>query len=279
MPERGGRDIVGTAHRTVPKEAAMSKASRPRRLLTLATGNRHAQGYLAVVAASVPASFLFPDGVLGMAPMLLTAPLSFLGVVLPFGPGTQGSPAAEALAIGLWTLWFLACALVNAAVLGALATGAAGDGTGTGRPAARAAGDTGSAAARRPGARFGRLIPGAARAGAGEGVAHRLRALLAPAVDNWPARVYLAVVAAALGFFLVAVYALPDPGFAGIWPIMATAPLSFLALLAVPGTDAGPEWLSPLLFAVGTVLAGLVNAALLGRLTHRLRSPQIRPVV
>lgn len=61
-------------------------------------------------------------------------------MVLPFGPGTQGSPAAEAVAIGLWTLWFLACALVNAAVLGALATGAAGDGTGTGRPAARAAG-------------------------------------------------------------------------------------------------------------------------------------------
>lgn len=278
MPWPGGRDIVEAAHRTVPKEAAMSKASRPRRLLALATGNRHAQGYLAVVAASVLSSFLFPDGVLAMAPMLLTAPLSFLGVVFPFGPGTQGSPAVEALAIAFWALWLLACALVNAAVLGALATGAAGGGTGAVRPTAGAARGTDSGPARRLAARFGRFVPGAARAGVRDGVPHRLRALLAPAVDNWPARVYLAVVAVALGFFLIAVYALPDPGFAGIWPIMATAPLSFLVLIAVPGTETGPEWLSPLLFAGGTVLAGLVNATLLGRLAHRLRSPQVRPV-
>ena len=139
------------------------------------------------------------------------------------------------------------------------------------------------------GGRFGRLVSrwarpaaGAVRpgttSGPGRNGSRRLRALLAPAVDNWPARVYLAAVAVALGFFLVAVYALPDPGFAGIWPIMATAPLSFLVLIAVPGTDTGPEWLSPLLFAGGTVLAGLVNATVLGRLAHRLRSPQVRPV-
>ncbi|MFE3853363.1 SCO4225 family membrane protein [Streptomyces griseorubiginosus] len=238
----------------------MSKASRPRRLLALATGNRHARGYLAVVAGSVVCSLLFPDSPLAMAPMLLTAPLSFLGVALPFGAGTQGSPAVEALAIGLWTLWFLACALVNAAVLGALATGAAGDGTVT----------------ERSGAWSGRS--GSARAGARDGVAHRVRNLLAPAVDNWPARGYLAVVAVALGFFLGAEYVLADPGFAGIWPLMTTAPLSFLAIALTPAADTGPEWLSPLLFAAGSALSGLVNAVLLGRLTRRLRSPQIRPV-
>ena len=49
----------------------------------------------------------------------------------------------------------------------------------------------------------------------------RARALLTPAVDHWLARGYLAVVAASLGFFLYA----PDSGLAGIWPVMATAPL------------------------------------------------------
>lgn len=55
--------------------------------------------------------------------------------------------------------------------------------------------------------------------------------MLAPAVDSWLARGYLAVVAVALGFFLCAEFLLPDPGFAGIWPLMATAPLSLLALM------------------------------------------------
>ncbi|MFC8434970.1 SCO4225 family membrane protein [Streptomyces sp. NPDC057253] len=253
----------------------MSQASRPRRLLALATGNWHARAYLAVVGASVLSTFLFPDSFLAMAPILLTAPLSFLPVVLPFGPGTQGSPAVEALAVGIWTAWLLACALVNAAVLGALASGAAGDGTGVARPG------TGGAMGRAV-SRWARPAAGAVRRGTPSAprrnVSQRLRALLAPAVDNWPARGYLAVVAAALGFFLVAAYALPDPGFAGIWPIMATAPMSFLVLASVPGADAVPEWLSPLLFTAGTVVAGLVNAVLLGRLAHRLRSPQVRPV-
>ncbi|MFC7510317.1 SCO4225 family membrane protein [Streptomyces thermocarboxydus] len=37
------------------------------------------------------------------------------------------------------------------------------------------------------------------------------------------------MVAAALGTFLYAVLLSPDPGFAGIWPLLAAAPLSFLA--------------------------------------------------
>lgn len=110
---------------------------------------------------------------------------------------------------------------------------------------------------------------------------HRIRALLAPAVDNWPARSYLAVVAASLGFFLYAVYLSPDPGFAGIWPIMATAPLSMFVtvplMLVSPDWDSPLAWLSPLIFTAGAALSGLVNAALIGLLARRLTDREPRP--
>ncbi|OQR65467.1 hypothetical protein B6E66_03825 [Streptomyces maremycinicus] len=227
---------------------------RPRRLLALATDSRAARGYLAVVTASVAVMFLFPESGFAAAPLLLTAPLSFLGVVLPFGLGTEGGAAVETAAVGFWAGWLLLCALVNAAVVGALVARSAA-GAPSGRPAAlpRVA----DAAGPRPG---------------------RVRALLASAVDNWLARGYLLVVAAAVGFFLVASYVLPDPGFAGIWPLMATAPVSMLAvLLSAPAEYSSLTWLSPLVFAAGTSLAGLFNAVLLGRLAHRMREP--RPAV
>ncbi|PWI18692.1 hypothetical protein DI272_34545 [Streptomyces sp. Act143] len=211
----------------------MTNTSRPRwrRMLALATGNWLGRTYLGVVAASVGVLFVAPDSPLAMGPALLTAPLSFLPVPLPFGPGTEGGGAVEVLAVGSYGLWLLVCALVNAAVVGALAERSASGAT-----------------------------------------ARRTRgSLLAPAWDNWLSRIYLAVVAVAVGFFLVAAYALPDPGFAGIWPIMATAPLSFVALMAaIPAGFVGADWLNPLIFAVGCSLAGLVNAVLLGRFAHRL---------
>lgn len=104
----------------------MTDASRsrglphPSRLLALATDNWPARGYLAVVAASVAVMFLFPESGFAADPLLLTAPLSFLGVVLPFGPGTEGGGTVEVLATGFWIGWLLLCALVNAAVIGAL---------------------------------------------------------------------------------------------------------------------------------------------------------------
>ncbi|WP_328872745.1 hypothetical protein OHT76_23050 [Streptomyces sp. NBC_00287] len=103
-----------------------------------------------------------------------------------------------------------------------------------------------------------------------------IRALLEPATDNWLSRGYLAVVAAAVGFFLYAVYIAPDPGFAGIWPFLATAPLGGLAfLLTLPVESV--EWLSPLVYSAGAAAAGLVNAALLGLLARSLRTPKPRP--
>ncbi|MGV9455815.1 SCO4225 family membrane protein [Streptomyces sp. NPDC003635] len=103
-----------------------------------------------------------------------------------------------------------------------------------------------------------------------------IRALLAPATDNWLSRGYLAAVAASIGFFLYAAYLTPDTGFAAIWPVMSTAPLGFLAFfLATPVMEV--EWLSTAVFSAATAAAGLVNATLLGLLARGLRAPQPRP--
>ena len=239
----------------------MANASRPRRLprlrriFALATDNWPARGYLAVFVASVAVMLLFPDSGIAASPLLLTAPLSLLSMALPFGPGTQGSWAVEALAISYWVVWLLLCALVNAAVIGALAT----------RTATAA---TPGAAGPRP-----RSLPLPRPQG--------IRGLLTPAYDNWLARGYLAVVAAAVGFFLYASYLAPDPGFAAIWPLIVTAPLSIIALLGslavTPDWDSSYAWLRPLVFSSGAALSGLVNAALLGRLAKMLRTPEPRP--
>ncbi|MFH9178067.1 SCO4225 family membrane protein [Streptomyces albogriseolus] len=208
---------------------------RPRRLLALATDSMPARAYLGLVAVGVVVLFLAPDSPYAMAPALLTAPLSFLPVVLPFGAGTAGGGAAEVAAAVLYGGWLLLCALVNAAAFGALA--------------------------RRPD-----------RAPA----ARPRRTLLAAAVDNWPARAYVAVVAAALGTFLYAVLLSPDPGFAGIWPLIAAAPLSFLAVAVSAPAEYSLPWLGTLVFSVGVALAGLVNAVLIGRLTRRIGGPPSR---
>ncbi|MCL8013056.1 SCO4225 family membrane protein [Streptomyces sp. AS02] len=86
---------------------------------------------------------------------------------------------------------------------------------------------------------------------------------MAPAVDNRLARGCLAVVRASLGCFLWAVYLSPDPGFAGIWPLMATAPLSMAGQQPPdgggPAWDSSLDWLNLVLFAAGTTLCGLAK--------------------
>ncbi|MCX5235175.1 hypothetical protein OG824_08030 [Streptomyces prunicolor] len=220
----------------------MPQTSLPRRLLALATDNWPARTYLTVVGVSVAAMFVAPESPVAAGPLILTAPLSLLSVVLPFGPGTEGP--LQALAFGSWTVWLLLCALVNAAVLGALA---------------KRSPTTTTTAQRRTAS----APPTHTRTLA------RLRTLLAPAVDNWPARAYLAMVAASLVFFLCADYILADPTFAALWPLMVTAPTGFLAFL-LPTS-------SPLAFAATTALCGLANAVLLGHLAHRLRAGEAHP--
>ncbi|WDV54974.1 hypothetical protein PV963_33785 [Streptomyces coeruleorubidus] len=246
----------------------MPNASRPRRLLAFATGNWLSRGYLAAFAASVLVVLLFPDSGFAPDPLMLTAPLSFLSVALPFGPGTESGGAAEVLSTGFWAVWLLLCALVNAAVLGALAARSATPApAGAHEPTPRVPDPCEQEGTDMT--RSARLRP------------QRIRALLTPAVDNWLARGYLAVVAAALGFFLYAVYLSPDPGFAGIWPLMATAPLSILAFaVATPVEWASSlDWLSPLVFSAGAALSGLFNAVLLGLLARRLRTREARPAI
>ncbi|SDC19170.1 SCO4225 family membrane protein [Streptomyces prasinopilosus] len=248
----------------------MPNSSRPRslphRLLALATGNWLARGYATVFALSLVAVFLFPGS--GLVPdlLLLTAPLSYLVTFLPLEPGAEVDGAAEAAALGFWAAWLVLCAFVNAAVLGALLTRSANAAS----PGSRALLRHGPGSPERGGTDEARPASPRPRG---------VRALLAPAVDNWLARGYLAVVAVSLGFFLVAAYLLPDPGFAGIWPLMATAPLGIVALLvAFPAEGASSlTWLSPLLFSAGAALSGLVNAVLLGRLARALRVRGARP--
>ncbi|MER6107605.1 SCO4225 family membrane protein [Streptomyces hirsutus] len=238
----------------------------PHRLLALATGNWLARGYLTVFALSVVAMFLFPESGFAPSALLLTAPLSYLVTFLPFDPGVEVDGAAEWSALGFWVVWLLLCAFVNAAVLGALltrSTNAASPGSRAPLPRVPGSSERGAMDTARPASPRSR----------------RIRALLAPAVDNWLARGYLAVVAASLGFFLVAAYLLPDPGFAGIWPLMTTAPLSIVALLVASPAEwaSSLTWLSPLLFSAGAALSGLFNAVLLGRLARTLRAREARP--
>ncbi|MFC9849833.1 SCO4225 family membrane protein [Streptomyces prasinus] len=251
----------------------MPNGSRPRslphRLLALATGNWLSRAYLAVFALSLLVMFLFPESGFAMSFLLLTAPLSFMSMVLPLGPGTEGGWAVEAAAIGFWAVWLLLCAFVNAAVLGALLTRSANAASpGSRALLPRSPGSPGSP---------GREGTGGARPASPR--SRGIRALLAPAVDTWLARGYLAVVAASLGFFLVAAYLLPDPGFAGIWPIMTTAPLGVVAFLVASPVEwsSSLAWLSPLLFTAGAALSGLCNAVLLGRLARTLRAREARP--
>ncbi|MDX3414890.1 hypothetical protein PV661_11600 [Streptomyces sp. MD20-1-1] len=215
----------------------------PRRLLALATDSLAARAYLGLVAVGFAAMFLAPDSPFAMAPMVLTAPLSFLPVFVPVGAGVAGGGAAEVAAAVVFVGWMLLCALANAAALGALL--------------------------RRPDRRPAEQVPV-------QPPARPRRALLAAAVDNWPARIYVAVVAAALGTFLYAVLLSPDPGFAGIWPLLAAAPLSFLAAAVSLPAEFGLPWMSTLVFTAGIVLAGLVNAVLIGRLTRRIGGPAAR---
>ncbi|MDN3028876.1 hypothetical protein [Streptomyces sp. S.PB5] len=106
------------------------------------------------------------------------------------------------------------------------------------------------------------------------------KALLAPATDNWLSRAYLGLVGVSLGFFLWAVYLSPDPGFAGIWPTLATAPLGMIVsmpLTAALAWNSSLDWLSPVLFSAGTVLCGLVNATLIGLFARKLTGREPYP--
>ncbi|MET9900362.1 hypothetical protein [Streptomyces sp. NPDC006446] len=236
---------------------------RLRRLAVLARDSWFVRGYLAVFGVSLVAMFLFPDSDFAAVPLLLTAPLCTVALFFPLDPGAAVNGAADVLALGAMGLWLAVCALVNACVLGAVTARSTTPRT----PTARAS-------------RPGTAAP-SSRVISEQRGPRGIRRVLAPAVDNWPSRGYLAVVAASLGFFLHATYVLQDAGFAAIWPVMTTAPFSILALLL-----AGPAefylslpWLGSLILLTGVTLSGLINAVLLGRLARRLRAREPRPAI
>ncbi|MFF9193621.1 SCO4225 family membrane protein [Streptomyces sp. NPDC014779] len=247
----------------MPTASHPHRAPLLRRLLTLVAGHGLSRGYLAVCAVSFAAMLLAPDSTFAGSPLLLTAPLSFLCLFLPLDPGAEIDGAADITAVAVFTAWLALCALVNAAVLGALATRSS---IPTPNPTSA------PTPATVPIAPLPHPAPVAGTRPRG------LRTLLAPAVDNWLSRGYLAVVAVALGFSLCAEFLTADPGFAGIWPLMATAPFSLVATaVATPvAYYSSIAWLSPLVFSLGVVLSGLVNAVLLGLLVRGLRTRERR---
>ncbi|MGX2994394.1 SCO4225 family membrane protein [Streptomyces sp. JNUCC 64] len=105
----------------MPHTLRPRRLPRTRALLALATDNWPARGYLAVVAVSFAGSLLDPTGVHAMLPFVLTAPLSAMGGFLPFGLVAGGGLVGQAASAALGAGWFLLSALVNAAVVGALA--------------------------------------------------------------------------------------------------------------------------------------------------------------
>ncbi|GIF51789.1 hypothetical protein DFJ67_1660 [Asanoa ferruginea] len=83
------------------------------------------------------------------------------------------------------------------------------------------------------------------------------RAWLRFPIDNWPSRIYLLLVAAAVAFAAVdSALTSPDASFSAIYMLILTAPISLLA--AIP--------------LVGVAIGALVNATVIGALAHLARA-------
>jgi hypothetical protein len=80
---------------------------------------------------------------------------------------------------------------------------------------------------------------------------------------NWPARIYLAAVAAATGYLVWALATAEGPGgsFAGISLLLLTSPFSWA--LAFLMTGDGPSWTNAAVYFGGTAICALVNTALI----------------
>ncbi|RAJ71353.1 hypothetical protein K378_00171 [Streptomyces sp. Amel2xB2] len=100
------------------------------------------------------------------------------------------------------------------------------------------------------------------------------RRILSAATDNFPSRAYLAVCAALLIWTAADAVFLNEqgPSFAGIWPIFATLPTSFLFVLLTGGIRfLLPTDVTLPIFVVLLALAAFINATLLGLLLRMLR--------
>ena len=105
---------------------------------------------------------------------------------------------------------------------------------------------------------------------------HPVRKIAGFLVGNWPARIYLVVVAASIAFAVIAtvVDSNPDASFAGVWPFFATMPWSLLLIGLVPDS----EGLAAQSVLVGILAVGtLANLATIGWLVNLVRGPSAAP--
>jgi hypothetical protein len=99
-----------------------------------------------------------------------------------------------------------------------------------------------------------------------------LKRTLSAATDNWLSRSYLALCAGLLIWVAAGQFHGNDASFAGVWPIVATLPVSLLAAAVASGAGlVFPSVLVLPLFIVLISAAAFLNATLLGLLVRSLR--------
>lgn len=104
--------------------------------------------------------------------------------------------------------------------------------------------------------------------------------ILSAAIDNWLSRGYLAGCTGLLIWVVFdAVFSnSPDPSFAAVWPIFATLPASFLAVLLVGGSGfLLPSAVTLPLFVLLLSAAAVFNATMLGLMLRRVRQRRSQP--
>jgi hypothetical protein len=82
-------------------------------------------------------------------------------------------------------------------------------------------------------------------------------------VGNWPARIYLVLVAAAALFMVWSLATLEHPAasFSGIYLLLLTSPCSWLLVLLMVGD--GPSWINAVIYFGGTAICAIVNTAVI----------------
>ncbi|MFE4583558.1 SCO4225 family membrane protein [Streptomyces chartreusis] len=107
----------------------------------------------------------------------------------------------------------------------------------------------------------------------------RVESLRSLIIGSWPSRIYWAVVAAAVALWLVAsnTHDQPDASLAGVYPLVATSPVSIGLLFATELLTGDAGWGgAPAAGVVAMAVGAVVNAWLIGLSTRSVGSGQGR---
>ncbi|SEM71637.1 SCO4225 family membrane protein [Streptacidiphilus jiangxiensis] len=87
-------------------------------------------------------------------------------------------------------------------------------------------------------------------------------------VGNWPSRIYLGVVTAAMLLWLVVTltWTQPDANMSGVSALLLTLPVSLMVLMASSDAPGHPE-----LYVAAVVVGALVNDAVIGLVAYAAR--------